>query len=160
MLPERLQTELNISTGDVEMFSTIGCINLSESVSGQRSERTGHQRIVFKDWIFFLSVLQCFFELKWRKAFCSICWGALWQRDPSEQVGGAWRVGGLGWGCQRGKHDGKKDELMAASTFNVIVSLCLCLSRSFPPKLNMANLSLFFGLFLFSGFRVAWRNTR
>lgn len=53
--------------------------------------------------------------------------------------------GRAGVGLGRGrKHDRKKDELMAPCTFNVIVSLCLCLSQSFPPKLNMGNLFLFF----------------
>lgn len=63
MLPERLQTELNISTGDVcfPPLVVLTCQSLCR-VKGRRGLDIKEWSL--KDWIFFLSVLQCFFELK------------------------------------------------------------------------------------------------
>lgn len=98
MLPVRLQTEPNVSTGAV--INNTGCINLSESVLGQRSEMTGHQRIVSKECIFLSLRSNISLNLSEKGLLCilSICWKLFWQHDPSEQTGGRCRAGGSGVG--------------------------------------------------------------
>lgn len=103
MLPVRQQTETNVSTGAV--INNTGCINLSESVLGQRSETTGHQRIVIKECIFLSLRCNISLNLSEKGLLCilSISWKLFWQHDPSEQTGGRCR-GGREWGWGGGEN--------------------------------------------------------